>query len=261
MESTASATTTYVYGIAPAESFRTGSPPLRAPGIGGHGAPVRIVTFEDLVALVSDIPDMRFDLSHQHLLQHQRVLDEVLHRSDVLPFSFGTVAGSDEEVRELLLRSGFEALHEQLECVRGCVELEVKTFWDETVLFAEIAQENEEIRALRDFITESPDAADSVEQIQLGQLTETEIQLKSEWEADGLLEALEPLSVEVLVNANLTDTMLLNASFLVERAREPEFDEAMNALAAAQAGRFVFTYVGPLPPYSFIDLAFDGEEA
>ena len=93
--------------------------------------------------------------------------------------------------------------------------------------------------------------------IALGQLTEAEIEMKSTWEADAILDLLDPIAVEVQVNPNMGDTMLLNASFLVERVREGEFDRAVEAVGEAQQQRLVFSYVGPLPPYSFIDLAFE----
>ena len=115
------------------------------------------------------------------------------------------------------------------------------------------------MRTLRDTIPLLPDDEAAMERITLGQLTEAEIQLKSTWEADEVLEVLEPIAVEVLVSPNLTDIMLLNGAFLVERAREEEFDRAVAALAAARTGRLIFNYVGPLPPYSFINLAFGSE--
>jgi hypothetical protein len=259
MDTTLSQTATYVYGVADAEAFANAQAPLQMPGIGGQGAPVRTVAFQDLVAVVSDVPGFRFDLTRDNLLEHQRVLDEVLSRADVLPFSFGTVAGSDEEVRDLLLRGGFDSLHEQLRNVRGCVELQVKAVWDRERLFAEIAEENEEVRALRDSIASLPEHEAGVAKISLGQLTEAEIEDKSAWEADRVLEVLEPLAVEILVSPNLGETMLLNASCLVERAKEREFDQAMAVISEANAQRLVFSYVGPLPPYSFIDLVFSPE--
>jgi hypothetical protein len=257
MTQTVSQAATYVYGVAAAESFANGHPPIGVPGIGGQGTPVRTIAFEDLVAVVSDVPGFRFDLTRENLLEHQRVLDEVLRRSDVLPFSFGTVAGSDEEVREQLLRGGFDALHQQLEYVRGCVELEVKVFWDKDRLFSEIANENEEVRALRDTVASLPDDEAAGMKIALGQLTEAEIEIKSAWEGDAVLNVLEQHAADILVSPNLTDTMLLNAAFLVERAREADFDGAVYGLAESQKGRLVFNYVGPLPPYSFINLAFE----
>jgi hypothetical protein len=144
--------------------------------------------------------------------------------------------------------------------VRGCVEVEVKAFWDEERLFAEIAEENEDVRALRDTIAMLPEEAGASERITLGQLIEAEIASKSEWESDGVLDFLEPHAVELLVNPNLTNTMLINAAFLVERAREAEFDDAVAAIAAENAGRLIFNYVGPLAPYSFVNLVFGMEE-
>ena len=255
--STTTQSATYVYGIATAESFANGHPPLGVPGIGGQGAAVRTIEYNDLVAVVSDVPGFHFDLTRDNLLEHQRVLDEVLRRADVLPFSFGTVAGSDEEVRETLLRSGFDQLHEQLEYVRGRVELQLKVFWEKERLFAEIAQENEDVRDLRDTIPLLPDGEAAALRITLGQLAEAEMELKSTWEADGILDVLEQHAVDLRVSANLTDSMLLNAAFLVERSRETDFDGAVYGLGEAQLGRLVFNYVGPLPPYSFIDLAFE----
>jgi hypothetical protein len=251
---------TYIYGVAPVEPFGETSTPLRTPGIGGRGDRVRTIAFRDLVAVVSDVPGTRLEFSRQNLLDHQRVLDEVLSRSDVLPLSFGTVADSDEDVRELLLQGGFDSLHEQLDYVRNCIELEVKVFWEQEQLFAEIAQENDEVRALRDTIAQLPEDAAYSEKITLGQLTEAEIGLKSEWEAEGVLDVLAPHAVDVLVSPNLSDTMLLNAAFLVERAREGAFDADVAALGEAQAGRLILHYVGPLPPYSFVNLAFQAEE-
>jgi hypothetical protein len=250
---------TYVYGVAIAECFGNGCPPVGAPGIGGKGAEVRTIPFHDLVAVVSDVPGYRFDLTRENLLEHQRVLEEVLGRSDVLPFSFGTVAGSDDEVRELLLQQGYEALQDQLQYVRGCVELEVKAFWERDRLFAEIAEENEEIRSLRDTIPYLAPEEVASAQLTLGQLTESEMEVKSTWEADGLLDVLEQHAVDVVVSPNLTDAMLLNAAFLVERTREKDFDSAMYGLGEQQKGRLVFNYVGPLPPYSFINLAFSAQ--
>jgi hypothetical protein len=140
--------------------------------------------------------------------------------------------------------------------VRGCIELEVKVFWEMDRLFAEIIEENEDARMLRDTIASLPEDAGAAEKITLGQLTEAEIENKSAWESDAVLDFLEGYAVDLLVSPNLTDNMVVNAAFLVERAKESAFDDAVQALAASNAGRLIFSYVGPLAPYSFINLAF-----
>jgi hypothetical protein len=62
------------------------------------------------------------------------------------------------------------------------------------------------------------------------------------------------------VNKNLSDMMLLNAAFLVDKSQEQAFDARVQALGEAQAGRQIFQYVGPLPPYNFVDLRVRWEE-
>src|SRR5262245_11719762 len=151
-------TGTYLYGIAPAEPFR-GRRPLEAPAVGGRDSGVRTIEHQGLVAVVSDAPMTRVEITRENVMGHQHVLEEVLRRADVLPASFGTVASSDEEVRERLLRRESAELRDQLEYIRGRVEVGLKVLWDRERLFAEIAAENDDLRALRDSIAgQSPDA-------------------------------------------------------------------------------------------------------
>jgi hypothetical protein len=48
---------------------------------------------------------------------------------------------------------------------------------------------------------------------------------------------------------------VLSASFLVDREQLNQFDEALEEVAAGQAGRIRFKLTGPLPPHSFVELA------
>jgi hypothetical protein len=50
------------------------------------------------------------------------------------------------------------------------------------------------------------------------------------------------------------DDMLMNAAFLVDRTREKEFDGEVKELAARYNGTIEFKYVGPAPPYSFVNI-------
>jgi hypothetical protein len=47
----------------------------------------------------------------------------------------------------------------------------------------------------------------------------------------------------------------LSAWFLLAREGAAEFDEVLETLAAGQAGRLRFRYMGPLPPHSFVSFA------
>jgi hypothetical protein len=251
---------TYVYCVGLAEWFGQGSLPFASPGIGGPGHVVRAVEYADLAAVVSDAPDVRYEISRENLATHQRVLEEALTRSEVLPVSFGTVAGSDREVKEKLLEREFDELHHQLEYVRGRLELGLRVFWNRERLFSEIVAEDDEIRALRDSTAEAAPAATYYDRIRLGQLTEAAVNLKRDQEAESLLEALQPLSVETRLNNNITDMMILNAAFLVDRDQIAAFDATVQAIGQAQVERLIFRYMGPLPPYNFVNINVSWED-
>jgi hypothetical protein len=221
---------------------------------------VRILTYDDLAALVSDAIQDQYAISRENLLAHQRVVTQAMTRSDVLPVSFGTVADSDQQVQEQLLKREADDLHRSLEHVGGRIELDLSVLWNEERLFAEIVAENDDIRALRDSLVGQSPEATHYERVRLGEMIAAAIQRKSEAEAAALLNALEPLAVETRVNDNLSDMMLLNAAFLVDKSQEQVFDARVQALREAQAARQIFQYLGPLPPYNFVDIRLQWEE-
>ena len=253
--SSSSPTGTYIYCIAHAEPFTNERAPFHAEAIGGAAHPLRILRFGDLAAIVSDVPARRLDVKREYLVVHEAVILEAMEQSDVIPLSFGTIARNDNEVVEKLLQRSFDDLRDQLEAVKGCVELDLKVLWNQERLFQEIVAENDRIRSLRGAIATAP----VNEQIDLGQLISEVIGTKSDQEAQTIVDELEPLAVEVNLNRPLTDMMALNAAFLVEKTRQEEFNKRENDLAAAVEGRLIFRYAGPVPPYHFVDLSVSWE--
>lgn len=245
----------YLYCIVPARSLADDNRPIEVASVGGQSSPVRIVSNDELAAVVSDIAVPHFDISRKNLLAHERVIEDVMSRVDVLPCSFGTVAASDEAIQEHLLRSRRDELLSQLERIRGHVELGVMVLWERARLLADILGEDERIRRLRSAVAAQPEDATYYQRITLGQLVAAAIEQRREREAASLLAQLHPLSTESRVNDNIGDMMILNAAFLVARDRMPTFDEQVRALTEASAGRLVFRYARPLPPYNFVDIA------
>jgi len=50
------------------------------------------------------------------------------------------------------------------------------------------------------------------------------------------------------------DEMIINAAFLIDRGWENEFDSKLSELNSIYAQRIRFKYVGPIPPYNFVNL-------
>jgi len=48
--------------------------------------------------------------------------------------------------------------------------------------------------------------------------------------------------------------MVLNGAFLVDAAKESDFDEAVQSLDQDFGDRLMFKYVGPVPPYNFVNI-------
>lgn len=274
LQQTSSRAGIYVYCVVAAHPFAEGSPPLRAQAIGGRGDAVRTVQFAELAAVVSDSPLARYDIGRQQMLAHQRVIEEAMTRSDVLPVRFGTVAKSDREVQDKLLRRKFAELQRQLEYVRDSVELGLKVFWNREWLFADIVAANEEIRTLRDALMgtvyRTYREETHYQRIQLGQLTEAAIARKRDEDAERILAELRPLALATKVNKTFMDMMILNAAFLVKKDQERAFDARVSALdrgegtlaalVPTEAGHLTLKYVGPVPPYNFVNIAIRWED-
>ncbi len=255
-----SSTPTSVYCIARGEPFQNGAPPFGAKAIGRQGNPVYTIHFMDLAAVVSDSEVPRYDIGRENTMAHQLVIEEAMGRSDMLPVRFGTVAKSAQDVQEKLLKRKFGEFHHLLQYVQGRVELGVKVFWNRERLFNHIAAEDNRVRALRDAIAGRSPEETHYQRIQLGQLIEDAIVRLRDQEAELILDSVRPLAEETKVNKILTDMMILNASFLVDKTREPAFDAMVNALDKAQGGRLILKYAGPLPPYNFVNITVHWEE-
>jgi len=201
-----------------------------------------------------------YDITRDNLMAHQRVVEASMGRTDVLPVAFGTVARGDQDVREKLLRREHDALQDHLAYVHGRVELGLKVLWKRERLFAEIVAERDDIRRLRDRVANQPPDAAYFERIQLGELTNAAIADKRDRDAEIMLDGLRPLAVDLQLNRLLTDMMILNASFLVDREDVKLFDARVQRLGEVHADRLVFQYVGPLPPYSFVNINVSWEE-
>lgn len=242
----------YVYGIVRAAALE-GRGPIHSPAIGAQGNRVRAVRVGDLAALVSDSPKARYEVSRENLLTHQRVLEEILAFTEVIPAQFGLISPSESRMCEPLSGARHDELVSILTHIRGRVELGVKVFWRREKLFTEIVAGRDDIRRLRDEVASLPQGSAHLEQIRLGQLVEQAMEELRASDAEQIVTELAPLSVEMKTNRLLTDMMVLNAAFLVEKEQEERFDAAVVAIAERNAERLMVKYAGPLPPFNFVD--------
>jgi hypothetical protein len=223
-------------------------------GIGERGDPVHMIYGDGLAAVVSDSPIVEYESSRRNMMAHTRVLEEVMQEHTLLPVRFGIIAPDEASIARQLVGAKAEALRGQLGRVEGKVELGLKAFWYEEVIFAEIVEGSPEIRRLRDSLAGRSPEETYYERIRLGELIEGEMARRREADAARILDALRPLADEIQVSPPITDRMVVNAAFLVGKEREAAFDAAVRELDAELGKRMLFKVVGPVPPYNFVSL-------
>lgn len=222
-------------------------------GIGERGDIVHTVHFVSLAAVVSDSPVVEYEGSRRNMMAHTRILEEVMQEFTILPVRFSTVAPSAETVQKVLQQRSIE-LHGLLVEMEGRVELGLKTFWYENAIFEEIVEENPPIRQLRDGLMGHSPEETYYERIRLGEMIENAMWKKRDEDAERILVQLRPLVYKTRANKVITDRMVLNAAFLVDQARQAEFDAVVERLDAEMGTRLIFKYVGPVPPYNFVNI-------
>jgi len=223
-------------------------------GIGERGDVVYTVHYRDLAAVVSDSAITEYENSRRNMMAHTLVLEEVMHEYTILPVRFGIVAPSVKAIQEKVLQQRYDELDSLLVEMQGRVELGLKAFWYENVIFQEIVDENPPIRSLRDSLTGRPAEETYYERIRLGEAIESAMWKKRDEDGEKILSTLRPLVCRSVGNKVVTDRMVLNDAFLVEERRQPEFDAAVDKLDEKMGKRMIFKYVGPVPPYNFVNI-------
>ena len=229
---------------------------LQSKGIGGQDAPVTTIHHRNLACVVSDSPVVEYDNSRRHMMAHTLVLEEVMRAYTILPVRFGTVAPSAESVHDRLLVGRHDELNRMLLEMEDQREMGLKAFWFEEAIFAEILDENPAIRKLRDGLIGKRPEETYFERIRLGEMIGKAMDTKRDLDSERILTRLRPMVHKTVLNKTIADRMVLNAAFLVNRQHEAGFDGAIQALDAEMGKRVMFKYVGPVPPYNFVNIVF-----
>jgi len=243
----------YLYGFVRAEFEPDGEL------LGLAGAPVRTLRHREIAALVSDHPVEQLSLLRRNLEPHHRVVRQVSLQTTLIPASFGHVSSGEEEVGRLLCVN-YEEIREELERLAGKAEMGVKLLWDVDNIFEFFVSCDRELKNRRDRVF-GKSRVTLEEKLELGAFFEKRLKQERERLGNQLIDALRLLAAEVRVNPPTDEKLVLNAAFLIERAREKEFEEALYRAANLFDSNYALDYSGPWPPYSFIRLSLKLEAA
>jgi hypothetical protein len=228
-----------------------------AVAIGSDDGMVHTVCYQDLGFVVSDSLVRQYESTRQNMMAHEKVLETVMREFTLLPVRFGTVTDSTSPLQDIqkLLSNRSEEFHRLLRDIEGKVELGLKAFWrNEKTILEEIVAETADIRYLRNSLLGQPPEATHFDRIRLGEMVKKAVKHKRAKEAAGILPPLRRIAHSVRENDVLADRMVVNAAFLVDKVRVPEFDQAVSKLDEQLSERIALKYVGPVPPYNFVNI-------
>jgi len=204
--------------------------------------------------VVSETKAKDYALTREYLLGHQKVIEKLMQRGyDVLPMRFGIVAKNTKDVKEKILKAKSKEFLEAFGKVQGKVELGLKALWrDISSVFQEIG-ENKEIQIAKKQAQKNPS---QFRVAAVGELVGKVLEQKRAKEAQKILGPLKKLAADCAERNLVGESMIFNSAFLVPKAKEKEFDQRVEEIGQEHNQRIKFIYVGPVPPYNFVNLCF-----
>jgi hypothetical protein len=215
---------------------------------GRNDQPVRRIEDEALAVLVSDVADDA-RVRRADLLAHAHLLEGVAAEATVVPSRFGVLMPDDDTVRREFLEQRRDHLLGLLDAFDGCVQVTVQATYDEDAALRELLRRDPALTALRD----STDAADQAAQMRLGEAIAAALASLCEETGDMIVDRLRPYALAASLNELRGAYDVASVALLVRRENRERLDAAVGELDRQAAGQMVIRYVGPQPPYAFLD--------
>ena len=243
---TAPGTTCYLYGIAAAD--------LELPaGLSGlRDQPVAKIPYGDVAAIASPFHAEHGVAAREDVLKHGQVLDAIAAVGPVIPVRFGSALEDHAAVEAELLEPGHDRYRAMLGELRGHAQFTVRARYDERQILTEVVAENPAIAQLRASTRGAAGSSSYGDRVRLGELVARVLEAKSAADGEAILSRLEGHATAVSVRAQPGLDQLIDVALLVENSRRQEFEQAVESLATAFAGRARLRLVGPTAPYDFV---------
>ncbi len=225
-------------------------------GMGEGNHPVYTVHYRDMAAVVSDSTEDYYDPVGKNAMCHQGVISSVMAKHDVVPVRFGVICKSMDALNKLM-EEIYPAVMANLKRLGNKIEVGLKLFWTRESFVKEVGAADEEATILQNKIVEMGPEKSYPLIVQLGERLQKIADQKREYYIKNIYEGLQKEAVESRLNDIVGERMVLNAAFLVDKAGEEKFDQAVNRYYDIYGQTLEFKYTGPWPPYNFIDVKVD----
>lgn len=222
--------------------------------IGIDGKRAYLISDGHTGAVVSDFGDGKIRPERRHIAAHQAVLKRLMDQCTPLPVSFGTIADGTKEIRKILSRNR-KAFAEQLDRVRGKVEMGLRVSWDVANIFEYFVSTHAELRVARDRFFGARRAPTQEDKIELGRMFERCLQEDREEHTERVEAVISAACFEIKRNPPRNESEVMNLACLVAReAMDKEFEAAVFEAARGFDSSFSFDFNGPWAPHHFVEV-------
>lgn len=225
-------------------------------GIGNRGDELYTICFNDIAAVVSNSPIIRYKVSRENTFAHEKAIEEVMKEYTVLPVRFATVTEDEEKVKKVLEKE-YSKFKDLLNKMKDKKELGLKAIFNEDIIYKDILEKYKEIRTLKEKVAALPSEKTYFKRAEIGEMVEAALQREKEIYKKDILNTLYPLAAEAKINDSYYEMMIVNAAFLVEKYKETEFDQKINGLGTKYSSNIKFKYIGKVPPFNFVNLVIE----
>jgi len=193
---------------------------------------------------------------------HEKIIEQVMAGTDVIPFKFGTLFNTDASLKALLEQYGqeFKTILRKLAYKQ---EWGLKIYCNQQKLKANLGNDDSEILKIEDEIKSTSVGKSYFLKKKKDELIEKMLNEKINECGQESFELLEELSFDARINRLLPkevtereDDMVLNSAFLIDKDEVDDFKNMINTLKMRYEGKgFYIDCTGPWPPYNFCGLS------
>ena len=115
----------YIYGIIAANQRQEFGPI----GIGERGDVVYTLPYQNLAAIVSRSPIVKYAVTRDNSIAHVKVLEKAMEQYTILPVRFCTIAEKEEISVEKVLKNRYQEFTDLIGEMEGKIELGVRARW------------------------------------------------------------------------------------------------------------------------------------
>ncbi len=254
---------TYLYGVIRRPGPRSKlTREALGTGVGEPPARVRMLEYRDIAAIVSTVDGpIGYDASaralRRDMVAHSAVQSRIFNIRTILPARFGLMMPDDRTAREALLAPQYDQLLEDLQRLKGKVELSVKADYVEQGVIRQVLQDDP---PLAQAIAGRSGRENYNDRIDLGRQIAQAIRARRDHDAQWLLDQIAPLASDLVTHQAQSELSVLRASVLVATSELPAFDRELARIQEEAGPGLRLGCVGPLPAYSFVSIHVPVEE-